>query len=146
MKDNGVVVSINKDLAHVEVNCLEACRDCSARSLCVGQKQAKGLLAVKNPLNACPGDEVQIEVPDTNYSKALIQLFGTLLIVALIGMAAGYLLSFLLPLSYSLTSPIGLFLGLFLGAAGLYRYFRKKNEEQLYPVIKEIIKKGECHG
>jgi len=146
MKDNGLVVSINKDLAHVEVKCLEACRDCSARSLCVGQKQAKGLLAVKNPLNACPGDEVQIEVPDTIYSKALIQLFGTLLIVALIGMAAGYLLSFLLPLSYSLTSPIGLFLGLFLGAAGLYRYFRKKNEEQLYPVIKEIIKKGECHG
>jgi len=146
MKDNGLVVSINKDLASVEVKCLEACRDCSARSLCVGQKQAKGLLAVKNPLNACPGDEVQIEVPDTNYSKALIQLFGTLLIVALIGMAAGYLLSFLLPLSYSLTSPIGLFLGLFLGTAGLYRYFRKKNEEQLYPVIKEIIKKGECHG
>ena len=97
MKDNGLVVSINKDLAHVEVKCLEACRDCSARSLCVGQKQAKGLLAVKNPLNAGPGDKVQIEVPDTNYSKALILLFGTLLIVALIGMAAGYLLSFLLP-------------------------------------------------
>lgn len=146
MKDNGLVVSINKNLAHIEVKCLEVCRDCSARSLCVGQKQAKGLLAVKNPLNACPGDEVQIEVPDTNYSKALIQLFGTLLIVTLVGMTAGYLLSFLLPLSYSLTSPIGLFLGLFLGAAGLYRYFRKKNEEQLYPVIKEIIKKGECHG
>ena len=146
MTDNGFVISTKEDFAQVEVQCFIACQNCSSRSLCAGQSQSKGLLSVKNPLRACPGDEVMIEIPDTKYNKALIFLFGSLLLAALSGMIAGYFSSSFLPLSPSGSSLLGLLIGLALGGAGISHSFHKKNKEYLYPVIIEIIQKGECHG
>jgi positive regulator of sigma E activity len=147
MKDKGLVVSTKDDLAQVEVQCLiESCGSCSAKSLCTGQDKAKGLLAVKNPLKACAGDRVAIEIPETKYNQVLILLFGSLLIAALLGMGAGYLLSSFLPLSSSAASLLGLLLAV-IGAGGiLYRHFRRKFKDQLYPVIINILKKGAFHG
>jgi positive regulator of sigma E activity len=147
MKDKGLVVSTKDDLAQVEVQCLiESCGSCSAKSLCTGQDKAKGLLAVKNPLKACAGDRVAIEIPETKYNQVLILLFGSLLIAALLGMGAGYLLSSFLPLSSSAASLLGLLLAV-IGAGGiLYRHFRRKFKDQLYPVIINILKKGASHG
>lgn len=147
MKDNGIVFSTKEDIAQVEVNCLlESCQDCSARTFCTGKAPSRRLLAVKNPLRAMPGDEVEIEVPDRDYHKVLILLFGSLLIAALLGMGAGYFFSSFLPLSPSQSSFLGLLLALSIAGWGLFRFFRKKNKEGLYPIIIDIIKKGDKHG
>jgi len=146
MTDNGLVIAAEKDLAEVEVVCFEGCHDCTARSLCIGNKQNKGRLSVKNPLHALPGDEVKIQIPEDRYSRALILLFGGLLVAALLGMGGGHLLALVFSLSSYLARFIGLAAGLVIGGLVLTRIFRRKNKEHLYPVIIDIIKKGDCYG
>jgi len=147
MRDKGLVVSTKDDMAQVEVQCFtELCQKCSAQSLCIGQNQSKGLLMVRNPLRASPGDEVEVEVPDTKYSRYLILLFGSLLLASLVGLGLGSLLSPLLPLSSSAASLLGLLSALVIAGIFLSRYFRAKNKESLYPVIIDIIIKEEHHG
>lgn len=146
MTDNGLVITTEKDFAEVEVDCFEGCHDCTARSLCIGNKQNKGRLSVKNPLDALPGDEVKIQIPEDRYSQALILLFGGLLLAILLGMGGGYLSALVFSLPSYLASFIGLAAGLVIGGFVLTRIFRRKNKEHLYPVIIDIIKKGECYG
>jgi len=147
MRDKGLVINTKEDLAQVEVFCfIESCHKCSARSLCIGQDQSKGILSVKNPLKATPGDEVNIEIPDSKYNKALILLFSSLLLASLLGMGAGYFLSPLLLLSSSAGSLLGLLFALTAAVIILFRYFQKNNKNFLYPVIISIIKKGDHHG
>ena len=146
MKDKGSILSTTEDMADVEVQCLKVCHDCSVQSLCIGKDLSKGILSVWNPIKACPGDEVLIDVPDTKYSKALIQLFGGLLVASLLGMSIGYVISSLLSLSPSILSLFGLVTGLVLGGIWISHIFRTKNRENLYPVIINIIQKGGCHG
>lgn len=146
MTDNGLVITTRKDIAEVEVDCFEGCHDCTARSLCIGNKQNKGRLSVKNPLDAMPGDKVKIQIPEDRYSQALIILFGGLLLALLLGMGGGYLMSLLFTFPSSLASFIGLAAGLIFGGLVLSRVFRRKNKEQLYPMIVDIIKKGDYYG
>jgi positive regulator of sigma E activity len=146
MTDNGLVIMTENDFAEVEVNCFDGCHDCTARSLCVGNKKNKGRLSVKNPIRALPGDEVKIQIPEDSYSRALILLFGGLLAAILLGTGGGYMLASVFSLSSSWTSFIGLVTGLIFGGVILNRIFRQKNEEQLYPEIIDIIKKGDCYG
>ena len=146
MKDNGLVVAAQGHSAEVEVNCLTACQACSAKSLCIGQSQAKGILSVNNPLQASPGDRVTIEIPEEEYSKSLIFLFGSLLFAALTGMAAGHLSSALLALPTSTGSILGLFLGILVAGIWLFRRFRKKMNCRLFPTITTIINKGGQYG
>ena len=145
MKDNGIVLSTEKGIARVEVNCLSACDTCAARILCLKKDQERGLLSVRNALRASPGDAVIIDVPETVYSKTLIWLFSVLLGGCLLGMAAGYLVSTLLPFRPSESSLIGLLLGVLTAGLWLSRRFRKMNTTGLYPVIIEITGKGEHH-
>jgi positive regulator of sigma E activity len=97
-------------------------------------------------LHACPGDEVEIEIPDTKYSKALILLFGSLLVASLLGIGLGSLLSPLLPFTSSVSSLLGLLFALIIAGIVLFRYFRAKNKPSLYPVIINIMKKREGRG
>ena len=143
MRDNGLVLAVERNLAEVEVSCLEGCDDCAARSLCIGHKQTRGRLSVRNSLGAKPGDKVIIEIPEEHYSKALALLFAGLLIAMLAGMGGGYMLSFLLPFSSFLTSVFGFVAGLLIGGIVLSRLFRKKNEQKLYPEIIDILNKGD---
>jgi positive regulator of sigma E activity len=143
MKDNGTVISTEGDLAQVKVSCFQACDECSAHSLCIGPAKTKGQLLVKNPLNASPGDKVRIEVPEQNYTRALIIIFGGLLTAALVGMGVGYLFSGLTPLSLQQSSILGFFLGIGLITLGLFRYFRTINKIKMYPRIIAISKKGD---
>ena len=146
MTDKGRVIASGNNLAEVEVSCLEGCHDCTARTLCIGNKQNKGRLSVKNPLRALPGDEVRIEIPEEHYSQALILLFGGLLCALLLGMGCGYVFSLLFAIPAFLSSFVGLVGGLTIGSLILFRIFRRKNKDQLYPVIIDIIKKGDCYG
>lgn len=143
MRDNGLVLAVERNLAEVEVSCLEGCEDCAARSLCIGHKQTMGRLSARNSLGAKPGDKVIIEIPEEHYSKALALLFAGLLIAMLVGMGGGYLMAFLLPFSSLSTSISGCVAGLIIGGFVLSRLFRKKNEQKLYPEIIDILKKGD---
>jgi positive regulator of sigma E activity len=143
MRDKGIVVSTDEDLARVEVDCLSACDACAATSLCLKKDQEKGLLSVKNPLRASPGDAVTIDVPDSAYSKALIWLFSILLGGCLLGMAMGYVVSIQLSLGPSESSLIGLLLGVVMSGVWVSRRFRKTQSIHLYPVITEIEDKGD---
>ncbi len=143
MRDKGLVVSTQGDLAQVEVQCfIESCHDCSARSLCVGQDSKKGLLVARNPLEAQAGDEVEVDIPEKQYNQALILLFGVLLAAAILGMGAGYVLSLSLSLSPSLASFSGLLLTLLIAGAWLFRHFHKDRGLRLYPKITSILKRG----
>jgi positive regulator of sigma E activity len=146
MTDSGMVISTDESFAEVEVSCLEGCQGCAARSLCVGNKQNKGRLFAKNPLLAKPGDGVRIEIPEARYSPALILLFGGLLTAIITGLGIGYLTAILFSFPLLLACLAGLAIGLVLGGLILSSIFRRKNEEQLYPVIIEILKKGERYG
>ena len=145
MTDSGLVITAEKGLAEVEVSCIEGCHDCSARSLCIGNKQNNGRLSARNPLHALPGDQVKIQIPEDRYTRALIQLFGGLLFALLLGLGGGYVLSLLFSLPSFSASFFGLLAGLICGGFVLTRIFRQKNKEQLYPVIIDIIKKGDCY-
>ncbi len=146
MKDKGLVLSTNKDLAKVEVRCLTVCHDCPAHALCLGRSVSKGLLSVKNPVSASPGDQVAIEVPEEKYSKSLIVLFGGLLAAALLGLAAGYFISLLTALPAEPVGITGLLIGIIAGIGLLTKYFHNENKRNLYPFITEIIRKGDRHG
>jgi len=146
MKDKGIVISTRRAQAQVKVACLEACDDCAVHSLCIGNQQDKGLVSVQNALQAQPGDEVLIEVPDGFYNKALILLFGGMLGAGLLGMMAGYMLAASLSWSANQAALIGFFLGIGTAAFVLFRYFRRSDNTRLYPIIIDITKKGDCHG
>ncbi len=146
LKDNGLVISARNKMAEVEVQCFEACHNCSAQSLCIGQSESKGILSAKNPLHALPGSIVSLDIPETQYNKSLILVFGTFLSAALLGMAAGHFSAVLFSLPAPASSILGLFLGLLVSGFWLFRFFRKKNNDRLFPVITAIIKTGGHHG
>ena len=143
MKDKGIVIKTENNLADVKVECLSICNECGAHSLCIGKKESQGILKVKNPLQAKTGDRVDINVPEEKYSRALILLFGMLLAMSLGGIGAGYMCSFLFSLPAALMSLSGLALGL--GLAVLFLLCRFKRMDYLYPVITGIISYGGSH-
>lgn len=145
MKDKGIVISTKAGFARVEVGCLNACKSCAARALCLKNDLDTGLLSVRNTLQAHPGDEVTIDVPDTMYSKTLIHLFAVLLGGCLSGLALGYLASRWISLGASESSLIGLCSGVLAAGFLLTFYFKKRNNSDLYPVITGITRKGEHH-
>jgi positive regulator of sigma E activity len=142
MKDKGVVISADKDFARVQVDCLSGCKDCSAHTLCIGEKNMSGLLSVRNPVGAGQGDKVSISVPESQYSRALIVTFGSLLLAILAGGGAGYALGPHFPLDSAVSGALGLLFALVFTSLWLSRYFKKVNRSALYPIITEIIQKG----
>jgi positive regulator of sigma E activity len=147
MRDSGIVVTAEGTLAQVRVECTLGCRECSASSLCKGAGQKEGLLSVRNPVRALPGDQVTIEVPENRYHRVLIVMFASLLAASLLGALAGSWLSGPLSLDAALAAPLGFLLGLGLAVPALAQYFRKNNQRRLYPWITAIIpQKGERHG
>ncbi len=146
MKDKGLVVSSSGDLAKVAVSCLvSSCQGCSARNLCGGKEKDQGILMARNPVQAVPGDKVLLEIPDQSYNKAIISLFGGLLLASVAGAGVGYLVGHIFSIPPSGISLAGLCF--FLAASGLWfgHRFRKKNRD-LFPVIIDISSKGASHG
>ncbi|MGB7295054.1 MAG: SoxR reducing system RseC family protein [Candidatus Aminicenantales bacterium] len=146
MKDSGTVVRVQDGLAWVKVSPRVACCECSARALCSAKQDEQGKLTVRNPVGARPGDEVEIEVPETDYSRTLIAIFGLLLIASLAGLALGYALSPVRNLSPGGNGFIGLFVGLGFGGLVIHRRFRAGRGDAGWPVIIAILKKGGLHG
>jgi len=144
MKNNALVVNSKNGFAKVKLESLQPCHKCSARNICEGFKKSNGFLHVRNPINARPGDKVQIEVPEAAYNKALIRIFGSLIAAGISGMIAGYLVSTLLSFNHPALTIIGLFAGLI--PAAIWNLCSYKKKEFLYPLITDIIKKGGYNG
>jgi len=146
MRDNAVVLSVEDNLAWVKVSPQITCSECSARSLCAGQKDAAGRLAVRNPLRARPGDNVVIEVPETNYHRDLIRIFGLLLAGLVLGLAFGYIFRPLAGSGQAENGLLGLVVGLSLSGLSLFYYYRSRKRQPSYPMIVQIGNKGGSHG
>ncbi len=147
MEEKAVVCTSQKDLAQVKVEVKkEICPTCSARSLCIGQQEEKGTITVLNPMSARPGDQVKIKIPEGYYTKELIRLFGILIIGSILGLGLGYLFALFLSLPPTPVSLLGFFLGLLSGGIILFRHFGRTKKNKLYPVIIDIIRKGDSHG
>ncbi len=137
MKDKGTVVSLEGDMVQVKVSCFRACKECSAQNFCRSSKDNEGILSVKKTLNPKIGDQVEIEIPETHYNKALITLFTVMLAAGLIFMAAGYFFAPRLNLAESLGGFFGFLLGVFVAGMTLFFRFKKWNTQNLYPRIIE---------
>lgn len=146
MKDNATVVRLENGLAWVKVTPKVACCECSARTLCSARQDEEGKLAVRNPVDAHPGDEVEIEVPETDYGRALSAIFGWLLVVSLAGLTLGYILSPLRSLAAWINGFLGLLAGLIIGGLVVRRRYRPGKNDTAWPVIIDILKKGGSHG
>ncbi len=146
MKDSGIVIALQGPLAQVRVACALACQECAASSLCKGKAQKEGLLSVRNPLDAVPGDEVLIQVPEERYHRVLIKLFGGLLTAVLLGSGAGYALAGSLALEESISALMGFFLGLGLALPVAIHSLRKSSAQSLYPSIIDITRRGVGHA
>ena len=142
MNEDALVVSVQESFARVKVNSTKICDTCSARSLCIGQKQKDGTILALNPISARVGNTVTIKIPEAEANRALIAIFGTLLLASLLGLLIGSIASRLLRTPTTTSSLIGLLLGLLLGGTFLFIYFRKRKKYALYPVIVAIRKNG----
>jgi len=145
MRDSATVIRVENSLAWVQAKPKVACCNCSAMSLCAGNKDEKGLLAVRNPLRAMPGDEVEIEVPEAGYARELAKIFGLLLIASLVGMAVTYIVSPLGKFTRGENAFFGLLAGLLLGGYGIYRHYHRGKGLSGWPVIVDILDKEESH-
>lgn len=146
MIDNGIVLDVKDSFARVKVSPVEPCHDCSSRPLCAGHKDSDGILTVFNQVNAVPGDAVGLEIPETDYAKDLILIFGTLTLALTAGACAGYGLSSLVGLPAPALGLAGLLSGLLAGAIFLFSRFRDRPKNFRYPVIVEILNKGDFDG
>lgn len=146
MRDNATVTRVQDGLAWVKVSPQEVCGECSARAFCSAKQDAEGKLAVRNPVDARPGDEVEIDVPETDYSRALSGIFGVLLIASLAGLALGYILVPVRSLTPGINGAIGLVFGLGIGGLAVQRRYRFGKRDADWPVITAVLKKGGPHG
>jgi len=144
MKDKGKIISLKGSLARVELDCVTGCQQCAARHICSNKEQGKGLISAQNPVKACLGDEVTIEVPERRYSKTLTLLFSFMLMASLLGMVLGTVCAGWLSLPSYSGGITGFFLGLIVTGSALFYHF-KKNKRDFYPEIIDIIREGDYH-
>ncbi|MGQ9578143.1 MAG: SoxR reducing system RseC family protein [Candidatus Aminicenantales bacterium] len=145
MRDEGLVKKTSGPLAEVLVQSREACHSCVARAMCSVNEKKAAVLQVLNPVAAQPGDVVEIEVPETVYSRQFITMFGIFLLGALTGTGLGAWLAPGIGLSINAAAVLGFFLGL--GISGFFNWvhFRKAKNKTL-PVIISILTPGGIHG
>ncbi len=146
MKDSATVICLEKGLAWVKVTPKVACSECSGRALCSARQDGEGKLAVRNPVDARPGDEVEIEVPETDYGRALSAIFGWLLSASLAGLTLGYIFSPARSLAPWINGCLGLLAGLIIGGLVVRHRYRPGKNDTAWPVIIDILKKGGSHG
>jgi|Deesub1362B_J571_1020462.scaffolds.fasta_scaffold02514_5 positive regulator of sigma E activity len=145
MKEKGLVLSKEQDKTRIRISNPELCLHCHVRFFCIGKKSLDNTILVHNPLGAEPGDEVEFEIPQTEYNKQMIKIFGLLLFGIIGGVIIGYIISSLLTISKEITTIFAILLGLVISGFFIIRN-SKKEYNLLFPTITRIIKKGENNG
>lgn len=141
MIDQAVVKKVDGPYAVVIVQPKEACHTCAARALCSFQESGQAFLRALNPIKAKPGDVVEIEVPDANYSRQFILIFSLLILFSTGGALLGVIFSSLLGLSPNTSGVIGFFMGIALASLLIAKRFRQP-KKMLLPIIREILNHG----
>jgi len=144
MIDEALVIDVGDGLARVRVRPQSACCDCSAHAVCQGGRGTDGTMTALNPLRARPGDAVRVEIPEEEYNREALRLFGGWLLSLLAGLGLGSLASFVLHTPPSVSAAAGAALGLAAGGFGIW-FSRRGRRRPPYPVIREIMNQGAGH-
>ncbi len=145
MKDEALVQKVEGAFAEVVVESKEGCHACAARAFCSFNEKGLATLRVLNPMDAQPGDLVEIEVPATAYSRHFIFMFALLLLFSFSGAGLGTWLSHPLNLSPGAGGVLGFFTGLIVAGLIIWKAWRRPGHN-LYPMITAIIQGGGPHG
>ncbi len=114
LKETGLVIKVENDIAWVNTQSKLACSSCQVESTCgngILEKYLAGkvfISKIDNLLNAKVGDEVVISIPKTSVSKASLIVYGLPLLMLFIGAILGDI--------YFLSEIMSIFLG-FVGLA-----------------------------
>lgn len=148
MKETGKVIGIEEDYAKILIKRHTACGDCGACQ--VGREKLDMILTAENRVHAQVGDEVEIDIENTNFLAAVLIGYGIPLLGLLAGVLLGYYVSPLLGIGYNTGQGIAGITGLlFMGGA---YYMIKLNEDKIKrlkkfnPSIIRIVNENENHG
>jgi len=142
IEQNAMVVAVQGELAEVETRRLSACGGCAAKSGC-GTSLLAGVfgsrpsrIKVSNPIQAQPGDQVVIGLPEAPFLRAAFALYA----VPLLAMIGGGLLGEWLALSSGSAPELGALVGglsgLTAGLAWLRRFsYRSQRDAEYRPVV-----------
>lgn len=88
MRETGYVVSVQKEMAKVQIQRHAACGDCGACQ--IGQEKMTMEALVENLISAKIGDRVEIETETVNILKASFIIYAFPLISFIVGTVLGY--------------------------------------------------------
>ncbi len=87
--EKGVVVSVSKEIAEIEISRSDNCHNCSAHLFCNPSKNNSKILKAVNTFGALLGDEVKIEIEEKAVLTASFQMYGVPILLLLIGVLLG---------------------------------------------------------
>ncbi len=148
MRETGRVIELKEGTAKVRINRSTACGDCGACQ--VGREKLEMILTVENHIGAKVGNDVEVDIENTNFLTAVLIGYGIPLLGLLFGVLLGYYGAPLLGFGYNTSQGIAGITGLICMGAGYYLI--KLNEHQIkklkkfHPVIVRIVNEVENHG
>lgn len=138
IEENGIVISVDGDLAEVETQRQGSCGSCSANGACGTSLVARYLgrkplhLHARNRAGAAPGDRVVVGVPEDGLVMASLAAY----LVPVLGLMAGGMAGAgFFPAVGEAASTIGGFAGLGLGLLWLGRYGRAHAQDPRYRAV-----------
>lgn len=138
IEENGVVVSVDGELAEVETQRQGSCGSCSANGACGTSLVARYLgrrplhLRARNRAGAGPGDRVVVGVPEDGLVIASLATY----LVPVLGLIAGGIAGAgFFPAASEVASTLGGFAGLGLGLLWLGRYGRAHAQDPRYMAV-----------
>lgn len=99
MAETGSVIDIEGDKVIVKLQRTEACAKCGACS--VGMKTQDMLIKAHNQCDAIIGDEVEIELEESNFIVAVMIMYGLPCVALVLGTVIGMFFTKLIGLSYN---------------------------------------------
>ncbi|MCP2519462.1 SoxR reducing system RseC family protein [Candidatus Aminicenantes bacterium AC-335-K20] len=142
MKEKGLALNKEQDKIRIRISDPGLCKHCNARLFCIGGRASDDTILAYNPIGAEPGDTVEFEIPQSEYNRLMIKIFGLLLLGIIGGSVLGYIISLSSSISQELIIILFALLGLIISGFFVYHNSRKK-QNLLFPIITRIIKKGE---
>lgn len=150
MARTGLVISTHGTRAKVATNRRGPCSDCSEEGACAltigGAPTAKAdLVEVENPINARPGDTVEIDLVGHTELRVSLLVWIVPLVGLIAGAIAGAALHDTLSLGQDPAAMVGGTLGIFGAYALLMAIDRhSRNDHRLVPHIQKVVVAEAC--
>jgi sigma-E factor negative regulatory protein RseC len=143
MKQTGVVVGLDGNIAKVKMQRHTACGDCGACQ--VSESQLKVILDAENTVGAKTGDFVEVDMETMDFLSAVVVVYLFPLISLIVGIFAGYYGFLALGFVDRTAQGLGAVIGI-LAAALTYLAIRSnenkiKDMKKYKPAISSIVNK-----